>query len=69
MTYVTTAVKSGKLISLLRKRFGIIERIRVEAEGGQEEEDIAKDPLAVMSRDRWPAPCWKVRLLRHAAAV
>ncbi|CAM9544582.1 unnamed protein product [Ectocarpus sp. 12 AP-2014] len=64
VTYVTTAVKSGKLIGLLRERFGIIERIRVEAEGGQEEEDIAKDPLAVMSRDRWPAPCWKRVLMK-----
>lgn len=62
MTYVTTAVNCGKLVGLLGKRFEILERIRVEAEGGQEEEDIARDPLAVMSRERWPAPWWKVSL-------
>lgn len=60
MTYVTTAVNSGKLVGLLSKRFEILERIRLEAEGGQEEENIARDPDAVMSRERWPAPCWKV---------
>lgn len=62
MTYVTTAVKSGRLVELLKERFTIMQKIRVEAEGGQEEEDIAKDPNAVMSRERWPASCWKVSI-------
>lgn len=60
VTYVTTAVKSGKLVNLLKKRFAIIEKIRVEAQGGEEEEEIAMDPNQVMSRDRWPASCFKV---------
>ena len=66
VTYVTTAVNCGKLVGLLSKRFEILERIRVEAEGGQEEEDIARDPHAVMSRESWPAPCWKVSSLRRS---
>ncbi|CAN0116278.1 unnamed protein product [Scytosiphon promiscuus] len=69
VTYVTTAVKSGKLVNLLRERFSIIEKIRVEAEGGQEEEDIAKDPNAVMSRERWPAPCWKRALMKFGVST
>lgn len=60
MTYVSTSVKSGQLIHLLTERFAIVEKIRVEAQGGKEEEDIALDPNAVMSRERWPASCWKV---------
>lgn len=61
VTYVTVAVRCGKLMRKLARRFDILQRIRVEAEGGKEEEEIAKDPNAVMSREQWPAPCWKVR--------
>lgn len=66
MTYVTTAVNCGQLVHLLRERFKILERIRVEAEGGQEEEDIAKDPNAIMSREQWPVSCWKVVVFSEA---
>lgn len=66
VTYVTTAVNCGKLVGLLAKRFEILGRIRVEAEGGQEEEDLARDPNAIMSRESWPAPCWKVSSLRRS---
>lgn len=64
VTYVTVAVKSGKLMRLLSERFAIVEKIRYEA-AGKEEEDIAKDSTAVMSRERWPAP-WYKRLLMKA---
>lgn len=60
VTYVTVAVKSGKLMRLLSERFAIVEKIRYQA-AGKEEENIAKDPNAVMSRERWPAPWYKVR--------
>lgn len=51
------------MVRLLARRFKILEKIRIEAQGGQEEEDMAKDPTAGMTRERWPAPCWKVRLV------
>ncbi|CAN0385464.1 unnamed protein product [Pylaiella littoralis] len=69
VTYVSTSVKSGKLLRLLTERFAVVEKIRVEAEGGQEEEDVAMDPNAVMSRERWPAPCWKLGLMKLGVAT
>lgn len=60
--YVTVAVKNGDLMRLLKCRFDILDKIRWEAKG-QEEEDLARDPTAVMVRtpDKWHASRWKVR--------
>lgn len=72
VTYVTVAIENGELIRLLHRRFEILEKIRVEARG-QEEEDLAKNPTAVMTRTegRWRAPWWKVekRLYRPCSVV
>lgn len=45
---------------VLAERFSLIEKIRYEA-ASREEEDMARDPSAIMTRDQYPVSCWQVR--------